>query len=152
MAMNDTNESFGRLIFTSFIVMGMIVAVGGAIWLFRTAAFMRNAARAPGHVIAMDRRAGAEGYHAVFTFTDSSGGVHTQRSSFYSSKFAFEPGEQVIVLYNPKTPKHSEIDSFKTLWFGPVFVTGFGMMFVVFARFLHFVWTRAMRLHTNDVA
>jgi hypothetical protein len=149
MARFNTKESLGRLVGTVFIVVGSFVAVAGLIWLFRTMAFVSRATKAPGQVIAMERSEGSKGgsvFHPVFTFTDSAGIIHTQRSSFGSSDYSFEAGERVTVLYDSTTPKHSKIESFQTVWFGPVFITGFGLLFGGFACFWLFMWTRAARL------
>ncbi len=149
MARFNTKESLGRLVGIAFIVIGSLFAIAGLIWLVRTAAFVSQAAKAPGQVIAMERSEGSEGgsvYYPVFTFTDSGGIVHTQRSSFGSSDYSFEAGERVTVLYDTTTPKHSKIESFKTVWLGPVFVTGFGLLFGGFACFWLFMWTRVARL------
>lgn len=146
----NTNDLSGRIIGTAFIAVGSLIAIAGIIWLFRTAAFVSRAAKAPGQVIAMERSEGSEGgsvYHPVFTFTDSGGIVHTQRSSFGSSDFSFEAGEHVTVLYDSAVPKHSKIESFQTLWLGPLLITGFGLLFGGFASFWLFMWTRAARLH-----
>ncbi len=74
-------------------------------------------------------------YQPVFTFTDSGGISHTQRSSSGSSEFSFEIGERVTVLYDPDTPRHSKIESFETVWLGPVVVTSFGLLVGGFACF-----------------
>jgi Protein of unknown function (DUF3592) len=145
----NAKESFGRLIGTAFIVIGSLVAIAGLIWLVRTVVFVSGATKASGQVIAMERSEGSKGgsaYHPVFTFADSAGIVHTQRSSFGSSDYSFEAGERVTVLYDSTTPKRSKIESFQTVWLGPVFVTGFGLLFGGFACFWLFMWTRAARL------
>ena len=140
----NTKESRGRLIGTAFVVIGSVVAIAGLIWLVRTAAFVSRAAKAPGQVIAMEQRNGGENgsvSYSVFAFTDSVGIVHTQRSSG-----GLSVGGRVTVLYDLAAPKHSEIESFQTLWFGPVFFTGFGLIFGGFACLWLFMWTRAARL------
>lgn len=149
MARFDTKESLGRLVGTVFIAVGSLFAIAGSIWLIRTAAFVSRAAKAPGQVIAMERSEGSKGgsvYHPVFTFTDSAGIVHTQRSSFGSSDYSFEAGEHVTILYDSTAPKHSQIESFQSVWLGPLFITGFGLLFGGFACFWLFLWTRAARL------
>ena len=135
---------------TAFIVIGSLIAIAGLVWLAWTAAFMSRAAKAPGQVIAMERSEGSEKdsavYHPVFTFVDSAGIVHTQRSSFGSSRYSFEVGELVTIRYDSTTPKHSKMESFQTVWLGPIIVTGFGLLFGGFACFWLFMWTRAARL------
>jgi len=140
----NTKESRGRLIGTAFIVIGSVVVISGLIWLIRTAAFVSRAAKAPGQVIALEHRGGGKNgsvSYSVFTFSDSSGIVHTQRSSGGVSV-----GGRVTVLYDSAAPQHSEIESFQTLWFGPIFFTGFGLIFGGFACLWLFMWTRAAHL------
>lgn len=127
----NTNESHGRLVGTAFVIIGSLVAVAGLIWLIWTAGFVSRATKAIGQIIAMERSEGSEGgpiYQPVFTFTDSGGISHTQRSSSSTSEFSFEIGDRVTVLYDSATPKHSKIESFETVWLGPLVVTGFGLL------------------------
>lgn len=146
------NRAIGRLIGRLFIVVGSLTAIAGVIWLIVTAVFVSRAAKAPGQVIAMERSQGSESgsvYRPVFTFTDSGGIIHTQVSSFGSSDFSFAVGEPVTVLYDPITPKHSKINSFQTIWFGPLFTTGMGIVSGSFACFWLYLWNRATRF-TNQ--
>jgi len=118
--------------------MGGLIVVVGLIWLVKTAGFVMHAAKAPGTVIAMERNTSSKGgstYTPIFIFPDASGVVHTQRASFGSSSYTFEPGEKVTVLYDVSAPKRSEIDSFQTVWLGPLIFTGFGLVFGGFAGF-----------------
>lgn len=145
MSGTKLNNSAGKSIGVAFIIIGSIVAFTGMVWLFRTATFVSTASKAPGTIIAMDRSLDGNGgsiLHPVFVFTDSGGITHTQRSSFGSSSYSFEPGERVMVLYETEVPKRSKIKSFQTLWLGPVMVTGFGVVFAGFASLWLFLWIR----------
>jgi hypothetical protein len=144
----NVKKSFGRLVGVAFILIGNLILIAGLVWLVRTAAFVGRATQVPGQVITVERSAGSKGgsvYHPVFTFADSAGIVHTQRSSFGSSDLSFGTGERVNVLYDPTAPGLSKIESFETVWLGPVFVTGFGFLFGGFACVWLFLWTRAGR-------
>jgi hypothetical protein len=83
------------------------------------------------------------------TFVDSSGGVHTQRSSFAASFYTFEPGERVTIFSDPHAPQHSKIDSFQTVWLVPLIFTGFGLLFGGFAYFWLFAATRGIKLEKS---
>lgn len=144
MAGLNINKSLGRLVGTVFAIAGSLMAIAGIIWLVQTAAFVSRAIKAPGLVVAMER-SGGSAYFPVFTFTDAGGIVHTQRSSDGSSGFAFKAGEHVTVLYDAAAPKRSKIQSFQTVWLGPLFVTGFGLSFGGFATFWLFLWSRLTR-------
>ena len=130
--------SIDRLAGGGFIAMGGLVAIIGLIWLAMTGWFTVRAAKTLGVVIEMERVESSKGgptFHPVFTFTDGAGLVHTQRTPFGSSSFTFEPGEKVTVLYDPSAPKNSKIDSFETVWLGPLLVTGIGLLSGGFACF-----------------
>lgn len=155
MNTSDARLSPARIVGGGFILIGSLTAIAGLIWLFRTATFVMRASKAPGTVIEMERSTSSKGgsiYNPIFTFTDASGIVHTQRTSTGSSSYTFEPGEKVGVLYDSAAPKHSAIDSFHTVWLAPLFITGFGLIFGGFASFWLFLATRAMRLEKEKNA
>jgi hypothetical protein len=54
----------------------------------------------------------------------------------------FKPAQSVAVLYDPSTLADAEIDSFQTLWFGPVFVVVFGGVIYGLAQLRMRVWRR----------
>jgi hypothetical protein len=143
----NLDRGMARLVGGLFIFLGGLIAIAGMFWLARTRSFVMGAVKTPGVVIAMERRESSEGgatFTPVFTFTDGVGLVHTQRSSFGSSTFSFEPGEKVTVLYDPATPKRSNIDSFQTVWLGPLFIAGFGLLFGGFACVWLMIASRAI--------
>jgi hypothetical protein len=148
----DTSEkrlSLARCFAGFFILIGSLTAFAGLVWTFRTALFVARAAKATGTVIEMERSMSSEGgstFHPVFTFADSSGIIHTQRVLLGSSTYTFEPGEKITVLYDRDIPKHSNIDSFKTVWLAPVFITTFGLLSGGFASFWLYIATQAIRL------
>jgi hypothetical protein len=149
MNTSKANLSIARVAGGGFILVGSLIAIAGLIWLTRTAWFSLHAAKAAGVVVAMERSESSEGgstFHPVFTFTDGAGIIHTQRASFGSSTYSFESGERVTVLYDPAVPKHSKIDSFQTVWLGPLLITGFGLLFGGFACFWLFLAARGIRL------
>lgn len=155
MNTSDAKLSLARLVGGGFIIVGSLIGIIGFIWLVRTAVFVSRAAKAPGTVIEMERSIMPEGnstYHPIYTFADASGVIHTQRTASGSSGYTFEPGEKVTVLYDSSTPKHSEIDSFDTVWSGPLIITGFGLLFGGFASFWLLLATRARRLETGKYA
>ena len=143
------NLVFARLAGGAFILVGSLITVAGLIGLARTAWFSMHATKASGVVVAMERSASSRRgatFHPVFTFIDESGITHTQRSSFGSSSYSFEPGEKVTVLYDASIPEHSKIDAFETVWLGPLLTIGFGVVFGGFAGFWLYLTTRGIRL------
>jgi hypothetical protein len=128
-----------------FVGLGSLIAIAGLIWLVRTVAFVATATKAPGTVIEVERTTSSKGasiYHPIFTFSDASGIMHTQRTFVGSSTYTFEPGNKVAVLYIASEPTRSEIDSFQTIWIGPLICTGFGLLFGGLAYYLIFQSTR----------
>jgi hypothetical protein len=156
MKSSDNNIGLAKLVGRVFVGIGSVVAIVGLIWLSKTAAFVSKASKASGTVIEMEHSTSSEGgsmYSPVYTFADASGIIHTQHSSSASSSYTFEPGEKVIVLYDSAAPKNSEIDTFRQVWLGPLFVTGFGMAFGGFACFWLYVVIRGTRTgNENDAA
>lgn len=153
MGQTRTDSKLTRIVGGWFLATGILIAVIGAVWLTRTALFVRAASKASGQIIAMERSEGSEGgsvFHPVFTFTDGSGIIHTQLSSFGSSDYSFEPGESITVLYDAATPKHSQIESFQTVWLGPLLITGFGLLFGGFAALWLFLVSRATSITRHD--
>ena len=130
------DKRIARLVGGWFILTGALVTIAGLIWLTRTGLFVLRAAKAPGSVIEMQRSESSDGgtlYRPVFAFSDAGGIIHTHVASMASSTFTFEPGEKVTILYDPSAPKRSKIDSFHTVWLGPLFVFGIGFLSGSFA-------------------
>ncbi len=111
----------------TFIIIGGAIAMGGLIWLFRTASFVSRSDKFSGQVIAMERANGSRWVYPVFTFTDSANNVRTQRSGI--SVRSFKVGERLTILCDPADSWHAEIDSFQTVWRPPLEVTGGGLLF-----------------------
>jgi hypothetical protein len=116
------------------MVIGSLIAIAGLIWLVRTITFVMYATKTPGTVIEMERTDLSEGgsaYHPIFTFSDGSGIIHTQRTflGLSLSSYPFQVGDKVPVFYYVSEPTRSEIDSFETIWAGPLIATGSGLLF-----------------------
>ncbi len=119
-----------------FIVIGTGVAVFGVFQFFDVRAFVRNAQTAPGRVVNLEsyetrgRRGSGTMYAPVITFMDASGQTHTVRTaSGHQSPPSHQVGDEILVLYQPGSPKTARIRSFKTLWLLPGFLTCFGLAF-----------------------
>jgi hypothetical protein len=152
MNTTDAKNSMARAMGGVFILVGSLIAIAGAIWLGRTTLFAMNSVKAPGIVLEMDRGSSNDGgsvYYPIYQFTDSSGVTHTQKTPTGSSSYSFEPGEKVTILYDPKSPKISNIDSFGEIWLTPILITGFGLIFGGFAYFWLFLANRAIQIEKN---
>jgi len=127
------------------MVIGSMIAMAGLIWLVRTISFVMYATKTPGTVIEIEHTYTSKGgstYHPIFTFADNSGIIYTQRTFVGSSSYNFEPGDKVTVFYEASDPTRSEIDSFQTIWLGPLITTGFGLLFFGIPYYTIFLATR----------
>src|ERR1043166_6393646 len=112
------------------IAAGFVIA--GVVWAVRTVVFVGKAAKTSGQVVVMERRRSGKRnytYRPVFAFTDSAGLSHTGRTAVSSSYFSYQPGDRITVLYDPASPEKANIDSFQTVWLGPLVFTGGGLLF-----------------------
>jgi hypothetical protein len=117
-----------RSYYAGFVVGGLL-ALAGLLWLSWTAVFVLRAAKASGQITDMAPSSGRRGtsWYPIFMFMDAHGVLRTKRSHVGSSSNTFVPGQQVTVLYLPSDPQNCEIDSFHTLWFGPLCFTVLGL-------------------------
>ncbi|MFH2063139.1 MAG: DUF3592 domain-containing protein [bacterium] len=67
-------------------------------------------------------------YHPVISFLTEDGQTVEYRSDFGTSPPVHEVGEKVDVIYDPQDPSRAEIDSFVSLWLGPILVAGGGVL------------------------
>jgi hypothetical protein len=137
-----------RIVSAPFIISSGLAAIGGIVWLCWTANFVFRAARATGTIIKMEESKSSEGtkmYSPVYTFADAAGTTYTEKASLASSTSVFAAGEKVTVLYDPDSPKRSNIDSFSTLWLGPAIFTGGGTVGCGFSCFWLWMATRSLR-------
>jgi Protein of unknown function (DUF3592) len=141
----SSNAQTKRAIESFFIVFGGLIAIGGCIYLLYTTWFVAHASKAVGQVIKMETRMEASRngyvnkYRPIYTFSDASGIVHIQACDWSLFNYSFRVGEKVTIIYSPASPEHSNIDSFMTVWFGPLFVLILGMLFGCLGFFLRIV-------------
>jgi hypothetical protein len=149
------------------MVIGSLIAIAGLIWLVRTITFVMYATKTQGTIIEMERNTttpatinvmghittskGGFTYHPIFTFSDDSGIIHTQRTFAGSSSHTFQVGDKVTVLYYVSEPTRSEIDSFQTIWLGPLIAIGFGLLFAGFHIFFQYFFVTRKSKPVEDV-
>ncbi|MCX4734334.1 DUF3592 domain-containing protein [Streptomyces sp. NBC_01363] len=126
--------TFGTITFgTLFLVVGLILA--GV-----SASFLTDAERAPGTVVALERRNDHNGAsrkkresdrpvaYPVVEFTSADGTPRTFRSSTGSNPPSYEQGERVEVLYRSDSPEDARINGFASLWLLPLLFGGIGLV------------------------
>jgi len=90
-----------------------------------------TAVRADGIVtdLIVDSDSDSDTYHPHVRFVTARGEAVEFTSSVGSNPAGFDIGEHVIVLYDPSNPQDARIDSFVQLWFVPLIVGFFGLVF-----------------------
>ena len=135
------------------LLIGCVVFISGIVWVLATAVFVLRATTTAGVVVAIEQGDGSAWY-STFTFVDAAGIAHKQRTWFLSPTTcpASRPGDAVTVLYNAHSPEDAKIDSFPTVWFGPLFVAGVGSFFVGGAAAAIALLRHVARIHEANVA
>jgi hypothetical protein len=107
-----------------FLVVGIGMLVGFTLTYRQSRAFVAGAERANGEVIDVEynRRPGDSTgmYCPVFQFMTKDGQKIRVRSKIRSSSSSYHRGDQVAVLYDPKSPENASIQSFWDLYFLPI--------------------------------
>ena len=96
------------------------VSLGFAMWI---AVFVMRAAETSGKIVRMIPVENGEtgtNYAPVFDFTASDGHTYTITSDTASNPPAYEAGDSVRVLYNPRTPSRARLKSTIQLWLFPL--------------------------------
>lgn len=122
--------------FAGFLFLGIGIAclVGGIVWGVNTKKFVDGAVKTSGTVVEVQRRQSSSDdgptYYPVVRFADAEGRDVTFTSSTGSNPPSHREGDRVEVLYDPRDPNDAEINSFFSLWFGPLMIGGlFGTIF-----------------------
>jgi hypothetical protein len=106
-----------------------------------------TAARADGIVtdLIVDRDSDGETYHPHVRFVTAKGEPVEFTSSVGSNPAGFDIGEHVTILYDPSDPQGARIDSFVQLWFVPIMVGVFGLVFATAGGVVSIVFLRWSR-------
>ena len=108
-----------KVIGTLAILFSVISMVLGLFFFFNNRTFVKNAIRTEGRIINVRKvstRDGKTSYGRIFVFTDENNKEHWIDPSMRICSPAYEAGDTVSVLYNPKKPKEAKIESFIYLW------------------------------------
>ncbi|WP_432201726.1 DUF3592 domain-containing protein [Erythrobacter sp. W53] len=130
---------------SAFVAFGLLFAGIGGYTYIADQQMAETALRAPGTVIALDRRRGSEGgttYAPVVEWTDRDGTRHEFTSSTSSSPASFSRGEAVTVMYDPAKPGQAKIDSFGQRFMLPLVFGGMGSLFAILGAVFVFLFLR----------
>ena len=143
-----------QFISRTFIIIGAMVSIVSICWAFYLAWFVVTASETQGSIVKLKSeytRNGSVG-RPVFSFIDDKGMTHTIINSSGSGFYSFEDGESVKVLYDKEEPNNAMINSFTTLWLGPISVGFIGAIFSAVSWFYLFVlnkyWQKESDLKT----
>lgn len=147
------------------LVLGVAMLAAAVYMYGNTRSFLAGAVRANGTVVALQRTESLEhddhhtyqtvSYFPIVQFTDASGKRIEFTSDSGSNPPAWSRGDKVEVLYHADAPEKARINSFMSLWFGPLLVGGLGVVFTAVGIVLIVVPMRRKRqesfLKTNGV-
>lgn len=133
-----------------------VAMLAGAVYMCNDAqSFLAGAAHAQGTVADLQRTESLShddnhtytsvSYYPIVQFTDASGKRIEFTSSSGSNPPAYSRGDQVDVLYQADAPEKARINSFLSLWFGPLLVGGLGVVFTALGIVLVVVPMRRRR-------
>lgn len=122
-------------------IVGLAFFVGAWFAYKSTSDFIDRAEDAEGEVIEMIRSRSDDSYtyKPVVEFTAPNGERVEFASSTSSNPPAYDVGEIVDVLYDPDDPHDARIDGAFSLWFLPIFLSIFGLIFTGIATALFMV-------------
>jgi hypothetical protein len=120
------------IVLTAFAVIGSTCLVGGAYLARDSFALLATAVRAEGRVAELEYQRSSDGggtYKPVVRFRPEGAEEIEFRGTVGSNPPSFRKGEAVEVLYDPQAPERARINSFGQLWFVPVLLGVFGLVF-----------------------
>ncbi|MFF4531582.1 DUF3592 domain-containing protein [Streptomyces sp. NPDC001407] len=122
----------------AMIAIGALCLVIGLVFAGISVAFLTNAERARGTVVALDWQEDRDGgsrqdnppvAYPVVEFTSANGARTRFQDSAGSNPPSYKVGEQVEVLYRPDAPEDARIKGFLSLWLLPLLFGGIGLIF-----------------------
>ncbi|GAB2879421.1 hypothetical protein GCM10027046_04210 [Uliginosibacterium flavum] len=110
---------------------GAVILIIALIWFANTRSFLSEAQRASGVILELVASESDDStvYHPVVGYQTPDGENRFFKSSAGSNPPAYDEGEEVEVLYSPAKPDDARINSFFSLWGGPLIVGGLGLIF-----------------------
>jgi hypothetical protein len=142
------------LIKTLFLLIGSGLLGGGFYWYQLISDDIQEATHTEGRVIDFETRFsdGTTFHYPMIEFFTHAGEAIRFTASIGSSPPAYDKGEKVGVLYTLERPQDAKIDSFFSLWFGPIILVGIGSVFFLFSVlfFLIFKADKPLRPRTVE--
>lgn len=120
----------------------------GVFFYFEACAFEHRSVSCLGKVVALQSSQGENGttlYTPSFTYTDAAGVVRQGRSNSATNPPAYAIGGPISLRYDPKNPSDVRVDSFWSIWLGPMICTLLTIPFLLFASIFLFLVPFAIR-------
>jgi hypothetical protein len=134
----------------SFAIAGLAMLAGAGATYMSSRNFLNISSAAEGVVTDLvlshssSSRSGV--YHPKVSFQTEAGENIEFNSSFGSNPPSYNKGDRVKVLYDPANPNHASINSFFSLWFAPLLLSGMGILFAGIGSALLVALMRKARL------
>lgn len=125
-----------RIMRRIFSIGGIVMVAIGIAMAAKTKWFIEHANRTEGTIselVATKSKDNQDLFAPKFSFLDAEGVSHTVESRRSSRPALFHVGEKVGVLYDSADPQSAKINTFGELWFGPIFISIFGLVLPVMA-------------------
>jgi len=135
------------------IILCSIVPSGIAgYWYAKTDTFLAQAFKTEATVVDVEKSTSDDGamYYPVFSFSDKNGNRHRIHSKMGSYPPAYKIGDTVTIFYDPQIPEKTKLDSFVSLWLGPVILGVLGFIPVFIGALILFVGPIIVRAATAD--
>lgn len=117
----------GKIIGLVVLLLGLGLLTGGYFTWKSTNSFLATAVKTEGKVIDLERESSKDSkgntsytYYPQISFTTANNEDITFRGSSGSNPPSYSRGDIVEVLYDPKNPPNASINSFFSLWLGPI--------------------------------
>ena len=117
-----------------FIAVGAVFIGLGIFFFIRTRRFLRTAVETAGTIVELRESSGSQGgtvYSAVVEFQTTDGRSIRWEESMASNPPAGQPGEQLVMKYDPANPNKARIAKATRMWFMPMLFGGLGLLFFV---------------------
>lgn len=108
----------------TFIFIGLMIFGGGLVWGYLTIDYINNSAKTEARVKKVLKK--HRSITPVFEFTVK--GKTYEFEGTNTSPDAYELNDKETVYYNPSDPDDNRTGNFMSLWFMPIFLTGFGII------------------------
>ena len=129
------------LVAAGLALLGIVLGTIGGLWLFNVYSFVQTAERTEGTVVAIGENRNAKGdrvKYPVIEFTDQQGQQREFKARSGSDSSGYSVGNKVQILYDRDRPDSASLDSWVSLYLGPlVFIAlaagflFFGIMFFI---------------------